>query len=59
MVDKDVSKEGQLGIFRRNFTCIGAKRCAKAPQSGRGGELGDFVLCLSRNELTLEVCKFI
>lgn len=59
MIDEDVAEERQFRIFGRNFACIRAKGCAKAPQSRRGGELGDFVLCLSRDEFTLEVCMFV
>jgi hypothetical protein len=59
MVYEYVAKEGQLRVFWRNFTRIGAKGCAEAPQGCGGGELRDFVFGLPGDEFALKVCTSV
>jgi hypothetical protein len=56
MVDEYEAQQGELRVLGRNLASVGAKGRAEALQGGGGGEFCDFILCLPRDELTLEIC---
>lgn len=55
MVDKDVSKQRELGFLGGDLAVLGSKRGAEALEGGWGVELVDFVCTLLGHELSLQV----
>lgn len=55
MMNKDISQNRQLGLFRWNFAMVGSKRCAETLQSGSRVKFVDLPLHLLRYKFSLEV----
>jgi hypothetical protein len=55
MVNEYEAQQRELRVLGSNLAGVGAEGRAKALEGGGRREFGDFILCLARDELALEI----
>jgi hypothetical protein len=57
MVDEYEAQQGKLRVLWGDLAGVGAEGRTEALEGGGRREFSDFILCLARDELALEVCE--
>jgi hypothetical protein len=57
MVDEYEAQQGELRVLWGDLAGVGAEGRTEALEGGGRREFSDFILCLARDELALEVCE--